>query len=225
MVWTSWISESIRSWCVFDVAGKSQEIARLEKKATEPDFWSAPESAQATMRKLAMLREEVEAWQGLSQRVTDGRALLELAIADSDEALGQEIAAEVEKVAADLERFEFQLLLSGEHDGDDAILAIHAGAGGTEAQDWAEMLLRMYVRWAEKRDYRADILDFLAGEEAGLKNVTVAVSGPYAYGYLKAERGVHRLVRLSPFDATHRRHTSFALIEVMPDIAEDIEID
>ncbi len=177
------------------------------------------------MRKLAMLREEVEAWQGLSQRVTDGRALLELAIADGDEALGREIAAEVEKVAADLERFEFQLLLSGEHDRDDAILAIHAGAGGTEAQDWAEMLLRMYLRWAEGRDYRADMLDFLAGEEAGLKNVTVAVSGSYAYGYLKAERGVHRLVRLSPFDAAHRRHTSFALVEVLPDIAEDIEID
>jgi len=177
------------------------------------------------MQKLASLQEEVGVWKGLAGQVADAQALLELAMAEGDEAVAADIAREVEAIEAKLNHLEFQLLLSGEHDRDDAILAIHAGAGGTEAQDWAEMLLRMYLRWAESHSYKTGILDSSPGEEAGLKRVTVSVEGDYAYGYLKAERGVHRLVRLSPFDAAHRRHTSFALVEVWPDIGEAVEIE
>ena len=177
------------------------------------------------MQRLASLREEVGVWKELAGRVADAQALLELAMTEEDEAVAADIAREAEAIEAELNRLEFRLLLSGEHDRKDAILAIHAGAGGTEAQDWVEMLLRMYLRWAEERGYKTRILDSLAGEEAGLKRVTVSVEGDYAYGYLKAERGVHRLVRLSPFDAAHRRHTSFALVEVWPDIGETVEVE
>jgi peptide chain release factor 2 len=211
--------------CVFDLAGKEKEIAKLEKESATVGFWDEPEKAQATMQQLASLREEVGVWRELANRVADLQSLLELAVADDDETMLDEITAETEKVEAELGRLEFRLLLSGKHDRTDAILAIHAGAGGTEAQDWTEMLLRMYLRWAESQGFKTEILDSLAGEEAGVKTVTVEVTGPYAYGYLKAERGVHRLVRISPFDFSRRRHTSFALVEVWPDIAEDIEVD
>jgi peptide chain release factor 2 len=177
------------------------------------------------MQKLAALREEVELWRSLATRVTDGLELLALISPQDDETMVVEIAQEVDGLEEKLERQEFLLLLSGPHDRDDAIFAIHAGAGGTDAQDWAEMLLRMYLRWAEAHGYKTAILDSLAGQEAGYKSVTVSMSGQYAFGYLKAERGVHRLVRLSPFDEAHRRHTSFAKVEVWPDIAEDIEIE
>lgn len=177
------------------------------------------------MRELASLQEEVGVWRGLAGRVADAKALLELAMAEGDEAIADDIVREAEAIEAELNRLEFRLLLSGKHDRNDAILAIHAGAGGTEAQDWVEMLLRMYLRWAEGRGYKTRILDSLAGEEAGLKRVTISVEGEYVYGYLKAERGVHRLVRLSPFDAAHRRHTSFALVEVMPNIGEEITVE
>ncbi len=177
------------------------------------------------MRKLASLNEEVGIWAGLAERVADAQTFLDLAIADEDEAMAGDIAGEVETIEAELERLEFWLLFSGTHDKGDAILAIHSGAGGTEAQDWAEMLLRMYLRWAEGRNYKASVLDKMPGEEAGLKKAILSIEGDYAYGNLKSERGVHRLVRLSPFDAANRRHTSFALVEVWPDIEEDIEID
>ena len=211
--------------CVFDLAGKEKEITQLEKESAAAGFWDESERAQAIMQQLASLREEVGIWRELAGRVAALQSLLELAVADGDETMLAEITAEVKKVAAELSRLEFRLLLSGKHDRNDVILAIHAGAGGTEAQDWTEMLLRMYLRWAERQDFKTEILDSLAGEEAGLKTVTVEVAGPYAYGYLKAERGVHRLVRISPFDFSRRRHTSFALVEVWPDIAEDIEVD
>jgi len=177
------------------------------------------------MQRLAVLREEVELWNSLATRVTDDLELLALISPDDDEALVAEIGQEVDGLERTLARQEFLLLLSGPHDRDDAIFAIHAGAGGTDAQDWAEMLLRMYLRWTESHGYKTIILDALSGQEAGYKSVMVSVSGPYAFGYLKAERGVHRLVRLSPFDEAHRRHTSFAKVEVWPDIAEDIEIE
>jgi len=176
------------------------------------------------MRRLAALRSEVEGWRSLAHRVTDLLELWRLAAADEDEGLLSEIEADVTALEAELERREFLLHLSGPYDERDAILAIHAGAGGTESQDWAEMLLRMYLRWMEKRGFKSQIYDISRGEEAGIKSVTVSVSGPYAYGYLRSERGVHRLVRLSPFDAAHRRHTSFALVEVMPDVLGDIEV-
>jgi len=177
------------------------------------------------MQRLSALKEEVERWKTLAHRLEELRGLLELAASEGDESLVDEIAADVEEIAKELERLEFRLLLGGEYDDHDAILAVHAGAGGTDSQDWTEMLLRMYLRWAEGRDYKSRILDSSAGEEAGLKSATIEVSGRYAYGYLKAERGVHRLVRLSPFDAAHRRHTSFALVEVMPTIEDQVEIE
>jgi peptide chain release factor 2 len=197
----------------------------LERRAAKPDFWDHPDKAQAVMRRLAFLNEEVETWKELTGQAADAYTLLDLAIADEDEAMAGDIAREAEAIETELERLEFWLLFSGPHDKGDAILAIHAGAGGTEAQDWAEMLLRMYLRWAEGRGYKTGILDSLSGDEAGLKKAIVSIEGAYAYGYLKAERGVHRLVRLSPFDAAHRRHTSFALVEVWPDVGEEIEVD
>ena len=176
------------------------------------------------MRELNSLRSEVEGWLGLYRQVHDTSELLDLAMAEGDEAMGAEVASEVERLTKELDQREFRLLLSGSHDRGGAILAIHAGAGGTDASDWAAMLLRMYMRWAEARGFRTDVIDEMPGDEAGIKSVTLTVDGEYAYGYLHAERGVHRLVRLSPFDAAHRRHTSFALVEVWPEIGEDSEI-
>jgi peptide chain release factor 2 len=172
------------------------------------------------MRRLSSLQEEVERWHKLAQPVQDA---LELSTLD-DESLVDELTTETAALEREIGRLEFRLLLSGPHDRGDAILAIHAGAGGTDAQDWAEMLLRMYLRWAEARGYVADVVDRLPGEEAGTKRATVTISGSYAYGYLHAERGVHRLVRLSPFDAAHRRHTSFALIEAWPDLGDEVSV-
>ena len=176
------------------------------------------------MQDLADLRNEVDVWTGLGQRVADAIVLLELAAEDQDETMIAEVADEVTALRKELDKREFHLSFSGLHDRSDAILAIHAGAGGTDAQDWTAMLLRMYLRWAEAQGYQTHLLDSLDGEEAGLKRAMVSVSGPWAYGYLRTERGVHRLVRLSPFDAARRRHTSFALVEVWPDIADVIEV-
>ena len=176
------------------------------------------------MRRLAELRDEVTFWQNLNQRVVDGLDLIELARQEEDETLAADLNQEVAALRSELEQLEFQLRMSGRHDRDDALLSIHAGAGGTESQDWTEMLLRMYLRWAEAHGYRTELIDTMPGDEAGLKSVTVLVEGPWAYGYLRSERGVHRLVRLSPFDAAHRRHTSFALVEVVPNIEDDIEV-
>ena len=179
------------------------------------------------MQDLAALREKVEIWRTLETRTREAIELLELATADEvpDEAVVTGVEQETAALERELDRLEFHLLFSGEYDEGDAILAIHAGAGGTDAQDWTEMLARMYLRWAEARAYQTEILDSLPGEEAGLKRMTIGIEGQYAYGYLRAERGVHRLVRLSPFDAAHRRHTSFALVEVWPDIKDDVKVD
>jgi peptide chain release factor 2 len=210
----------ITSGGVFDLAAKEGDIAELEKRASAPDFWDDPEAAQGAMRRLSSLREEVELWATLAQRVQDG---LELA-ALGDAGLAEDLSVEAEALEEEVDHLEFHLLLSGAHDRGDAILAIHAGAGGTDAQDWAEMLLRMYLRWAEARGYKTEVLDRLPGEEAGIKSAMVSISGSYAYGYARTERGVHRLVRLSPFDAAHRRHTSFALVEAWPDLDDDISV-
>ncbi len=183
-----------------------------------------PERAQKQARELAALREMVNAWDTFRRQVQDALDLLDLAEAEEDRETLEALEADVAQLEAELKRREFQLALSGPHDQGDAVLSIHAGAGGTEAQDWAEMLLRMYTRWAERQGYEVEITDLTPGEEAGIKSVTMTVRGPYAYGYLKAERGVHRLVRISPFDASARRHTSFALVEVVPLLEEDIEV-
>ena len=172
------------------------------------------------MKGLSALRNELEGWQNLHQRITDALDLASL----EDESLRQELTVEVETVEAQVQRRDFYAMLSGKHDRGNALLAVHAGAGGTDSQDWAAMLQRMYLRWAEMRGFTTDIMDFTEGEEAGIKSTTIAVDGPYAFGYLRAEKGVHRLVRLSPFDAAHRRHTSFALVEVLPQVEEDDEV-
>jgi len=172
------------------------------------------------MKQLSSLREEVESWQGLLQRVLDALELAQL----EDESLRAELETETQTIEKEVAEREFFAMFSGKHDRGDALLAIHAGAGGTDSQDWAEMLQRMYLRWAELHGYATEVLDFTEGEEAGIKSVTIAVNGRYAFGNLHAEKGVHRLVRLSPFDAAHRRHTSFALVEVLPQVEDDDEI-
>jgi len=190
-------------------------VARLERQAIRPDLWDDPDEAQQVMRRLAEVRGEIEPWLGLERRTAEALEMLDLG-----DDLAEELAAEADEIEGQLAELEFRLLFSGPHDRDDAFLALHAGAGGTDSQDFAEMLLRMYLRWAESHGYRTELIDSLHGEEAGIKSALVSVTGPYAYGYLRSERGVHRLVRLSPFDAAHRRHTSFVLVEAWPDIAE-----
>ena len=177
------------------------------------------------MRHLSDAREQVDAWRGAEIKARETLELLDLAEAEGDEALAAAIAADIDELAAKMDSMELALALAGQYDRRDAILAIHAGAGGTDSQDWTEMLLRMYLRWAEKRGYGDTILDMTKGEEAGIKSVTVEVVGRNAYGYLRAERGVHRLVRLSPFDAAHSRHTSFALVEVLPEVESAAEVN
>jgi len=175
------------------------------------------------MRRLSQLREQVEQWEALARH---GRDLLELAeLAGDDDALRAELAGEVVRLAEQLHQLELRLMLSAQYDAEDAILAVHAGTGGVDAQDWAEMLLRMYVRWAQHAGFEVEVLEVSEGEEAGIKSATVEIRGPYAYGYLKGEAGTHRLVRLSPFDAAHRRHTAFALVEVLPDVEDETEVE
>ncbi len=179
--------------------------------------------AQRVMRRLAEQKNVVELWRGLEKKVADIAEALPLA--EEEPAFREEVEAEVAAVASRLDEIELELAFSGEYDDHNALLAIHAGAGGTESQDWAEMLLRMYLRWAERRGYRTEILDTSPGDEAGIKSVTIEVSGDYAFGYLKSEHGVHRLVRLSPFDADHGRHTSFAMVEVLPEAEDDVDVE
>ena len=204
-------------WSVFDLVGKQNQLSQLESESEHPDFWNDSTTAQKVMKTISSLRDEVGGWTKLKQQVHD---LTDLASLD-DESLRADLETEIQKVERDLEKRSFAAMLSGPFDHDDAILAIHAGAGGTDSQDWAEMLQRMYLRWVESRGFTAEILDMTPGEEAGIKSVTIAVSGQYAFGYMRSEKGVHRLVRLSPFDAAHRRHTSFALIEVLPQVSMD----
>jgi peptide chain release factor 2 len=196
----------------------------LEAASGEGDFWLDQAAAQAAMRRLSELKADAALWRGLELRVADQLGLLEMAQAESEQGIAAEIAVEAARLGMELDGLEFQLLLGGRYDRKGALLALHAGAGGTESQDWTEMLLRMYLRWGERRGFKTDILDTMPGEEAGIKSVTVSLTGPYAYGYLRSERGVHRLVRQSPFDAAHRRHTSFALVEVMPAVDTELEV-
>ena len=207
----------------FDVDNKATTLKAYEAEAQQPEFWNDQQLAQKKMQEASALREAVEVWDRVQRRSKDALELYALAAEEPE--LLTELAEEAEALEQELERRETALALSGEHDADAAIFSIHAGAGGTEAQDWAQILLRMYLRWSERRGFKTTITDMTDGEEAGVKSVTVEVDGPYAYGYLRAERGTHRLVRLSPFDSNNRRHTSFAKVEVMPVIEEDIEID
>jgi peptide chain release factor 2 len=176
------------------------------------------------MRRLAERKRAVERWRGLEKRVAETAELMALAEEEGDAQLEVGIQSEIDKMASELDGLELELAFRGEYDERNAILSVHAGAGGTESQDWAEMLMRMYLRWAERRGYKAEVFDVSPGEEAGIKSAVVEVGGGYAFGYLKSERGVHRLVRLSPFDADHARHTSFALVEVMPEAEADVDV-
>ncbi len=176
------------------------------------------------MQQLNALREEVTTWEGIATQLNDLLGLAQLLEEEPDEEMRAEVAQSLTVIEQEVERLQFALMLNGEHDEQNAIISIHAGSGGVDAQDWAEMLLRMYLRWAEHHHFRTDMYDYSDGEEAGLKSTTVEITGRYAYGYLRSEIGTHRLIRLSPFDAAHRRHTSFAKVEVMPDIEDTIEI-
>lgn len=211
------------SWCGFDFATSEKKLEEFQKAAEAPNLWDNPTDAQSTMRKLTRLQRDVDEWHALQQRVMDAVELASL----EDEDMRPDLEKELAELRDELNRRETQAQLSGPHDKENAILAIHAGAGGTDSQDWASMLQRMYLRWAEAHDYETDILDTSEGEEAGIKSTTILVEGDYTYGYLKAEKGVHRLVRLSPFDSASRRHTSFALVEVLPQVetAGDIQIN
>ena len=206
---------------IFDVDAKVDRVQQLQQLAAAPDLWDDQEKAQKVMRDLTRLQEEVGRWERVSKQLLDTDELVAL----GDEELEEDLGREVNSLAAAVDKLEFAALLSGPYDDKPVLFAIHAGAGGTEAQDWAEMLERMFVRWAESHDCQVEVLDYSSGDEAGLKSILMSIQGDYAYGYLKSERGVHRLVRLSPYDSSNRRHTSFAKVEVWPDVAEEIEIE
>jgi peptide chain release factor 2 len=194
----------------------------LEKKTAIPGFWNDQVGAQKIMRQLAEYQKTVEKWRELEKKVADIAELIEFA--EEDTHLQKEIGTELDGLANSLDELEFRLAFTSEYDARNAILAIHAGAGGTESQDWAEMMMRMYLRWAERRGYKTEVLDTSTGDEAGIKSAVISITGEYAAGYLKSEHGVHRLVRLSPFDADHARHTSFVLVEVMPEAEENTDL-
>ena len=196
---------------------KETKVKELEKQTESPDFWNDSDTARRVMKTVTALRDEVDSWNTFWQYVQDTTELVEM----EDESLRPELEKEIAKIEKDLEKRAFTAMLSGKYDTEDALLAIHAGAGGTDSQDWAAMLQRMYLRWAERRGFKAEILDFTSGEEAGIKSVTISISGRYAFGYLRSEKGTHRLVRISPFDSAHRRHTSFVLVEILPQIGND----
>jgi peptide chain release factor 2 len=200
------------------------ELQELEAKMGQPDFWNDARAAAAVSRKKVTLERELQQWRDIEANLSDVTALLELAQESGDAELERELVAELDRFEPLLATLRVEHLLSGELDQNNAIMAIHPGAGGTESQDWAQMLLRMYVRWAESKKFKVETLDLQAGDEAGIKSATISITGPYAYGYLKAEAGVHRLVRISPFDANKRRHTSFASVFVYPELSEDVDV-
>jgi peptide chain release factor 2 len=207
----------------FDVAAKRAELEGIEARASAPDFWSDQEAAQKLMGERSRLEKVITRQQGFESAIEDAAVLFEFAEAGEDSL--DELRALVERLEREVGQAEIEMLLAGENDFRNAICTIHPGAGGTESQDWAEMLLRMYLKWSERRGFQTEILDYQPGEEAGVKSVTFTVKGEYAYGLLAAEAGVHRLVRISPFDQAARRHTSFASLFVYPEIDENIEVE
>lgn len=220
-----WPSGSKSSGGLFDLDLKQEIIANFEEKMTFPDFWDDNEKAQSVISELNAVKSVVEQYDRLNGEQEELQMMLELAEEESDESLAADIVSGVQELLRKVSEFELQLLLNQPYDKLNAILELHPGAGGTESQDWGLMLYRMYTRWAEKRGFKVELLDYLPGDEAGIKSVTILVKGYNAYGYLKAEKGVHRLVRISPFDSAGRRHTSFASCDVMPEIDDDIEIE
>ncbi|MCC3379501.1 peptide chain release factor 2 [Paenibacillus farraposensis] len=208
-----------------DLDLKQEMIANFEEKMAAPDFWDDNEKAQGVIAEMNAVKSSVDSYEQLRQEYEDAGMMAELADEEGDEALAGEIENSVRALMSKLQEFELQLLLNQPYDKLNAILELHPGAGGTESQDWGQMLLRMYTRWADKRGFKVETLDYLAGDEAGIKSVTLLIKGYNAYGYLKAEKGVHRLVRISPFDSSGRRHTSFVSCDVVPEIADDVDIE
>ncbi len=209
----------------FDLAGLRDRLEALEAELSRPDLWDDRERAEKTSREKTSLEKELRLYDDLELALDDAATLLELADEADDDATRAEAAEQFDRVGEKLQDAELRQLLGGEHDGSDAILSINSGAGGTDACDWAEMLLRMYLRWAERRGFKAEIIDLQEGEEAGLRSATLAVRGDYAYGYLNVEQGVHRLVRISPFDSQARRHTAFASVTAVPEIDDTIKVE
>ncbi|MCF8119923.1 MAG: peptide chain release factor 2 [Deltaproteobacteria bacterium] len=210
---------------IFDVAGQKQALDKIEKLMVQPDFWQKDQDEISRLtQERASLRDQVDTWETLQGEAEDARLLVQMAEEEDDASTLREIRRDVDRLEKNVSELEFRSLLGERDDKRNAIVAINAGAGGTEAQDWVEMLFRMYTRWCENKDMKTRVIDFLPGDEAGIKNITFTVSGPYAYGLLKSEHGIHRMVRISPFDATGRRHTSFASVSVLPEIDTDINI-
>ena len=210
---------------LFDIAKLEKELDKLEEKTANPDFWTANnEETKKVLSEIKRIKSKVVKYRELEKEINDSLELSELVKENFEEELLKDIIKNTKKEQRELERLELETLLSGKYDANNAIVTIHPGAGGTESQDWAEMLYRMYTRWATKSGYKVEELDYLEGDEAGLKSVTFEVIGENAYGYLKGEMGVHRLVRISPFDSGGRRHTSFASLEVLPEITDDVDL-
>ena len=210
---------------LFDIAKKEIELKELEKKTLEEDFWSDSSNSTKVLSQIKKLKGKCTEYRNIENELNNLEELTELVNLEPDEDVAKDIIKNTKKMQKQLEKLEISTLLSGKYDNNNAIVTIHPGAGGTESQDWAEMLYRMYTRWATKNDYEVRELDYLEGEEAGIKSVTFEIIGENAYGYMKSEMGVHRLVRISPFDSGGRRHTSFASVEVLPEITEDIEVE
>jgi len=210
---------------LFDIAGMQEKCDELELKMTDEDFWSDPDAAQKILKETKMIKTTIENFNKLVVDHEESSLLCEMAMEEEDESMGKEIAKSVEKLTNAVDQMMLQTLLSGEYDHNSAILSIHAGTGGRDAQDWAELLLRMYRRWADSRGYSVTVLDILTDTAAGIKNVTLLIEGMNAYGFLKSEKGVHRLVRISPFDSSGKRHTSFASVDIMPELDDTVEIN
>jgi len=209
----------------FDIDTLREKKQELQKKTADPDFWNNQKKAQQILQKISRFDEQLEKWERVREAHEELDVMLQLAVEEQDDSLGEELRGLFRKYQSALNQLELQAMLSEEDDAKNAILTIHPGAGGTESQDWASMLYRMYTRWIERRGWKYQVIDYQPGEEAGLKNVALEVVGNFAYGYLKAEAGIHRLVRISPFDADARRHTSFASVFVYPAVEDDIEVD
>ena len=208
----------------FDIARKEEKIAELEYKMGEPTFWDDPDAAQKITQELNGIKSGVETYKNLLAKYDDAQILLELALEENDDSQESDISAEINAIKSGLESLQLEILLSEPYDANNAILTLHAGAGGTEAQDWTQMLLRMYVRWAERHGFTVETADLLPGDEAGVKSATLFIKGHNAYGFLKSEKGIHRLVRISPFDSNARRHTSFSACDIMPEIDDAVEV-
>ena len=210
---------------LFDIAKLEQELKELEKETMQENFWQDSKKSNKTLVKIKNLKNKTTEYQEINKELNNLIELTELLDMEPDAEMAKDIIKSTQKIEKRLEKFEISTLLSGKYDSNNAIVTIHPGAGGTESQDWAEMLYRMYTRWADKNGYKVSELDYLEGEEAGIKSVTFEIIGENAYGYMRGEMGVHRLVRISPFDSGGRRHTSFASVEVLPEITDDIEIE